>query len=72
MSEQLLTPMKPTVTTMKSKYAPPTQKRALESWLHQQVGTAFDAIQADPSRGMSADQVRAHLTNSRNKVQDKA
>lgn len=43
------------------------RERALESWLHQQVGPAFDAIQADPSRGLSADQVRAHLATRFNK-----
>jgi putative addiction module CopG family antidote len=43
------------------------RERALESWLHQQVGPAFDAIQADPSRGLSADQVRAHLATHFNK-----
>ena len=37
------------------------RERAVESWLHQQVGPAYDAIQADPSRALSADQVRAHL-----------
>ena len=35
--------------------------RAVESWLHQQVGPAFDALKADPSRGVTADQVRARL-----------
>lgn len=35
--------------------------RAVESWLHQQVGPAFDALQADPSRAVSADDVRARL-----------
>ena len=35
--------------------------RAVESWLHQQVGPAFDALQADPSRAVSADDVRTRL-----------
>jgi antitoxin ParD1/3/4 len=43
------------------------RERAVESWLHQQVGPAFDALQADPSRGLSADEVRAHLANRFNK-----
>lgn len=43
------------------------RERAVESWLHQQVGPAYDAIQADPSRGLSADQVRAHLATRFNK-----
>ena len=36
--------------------------RAVESWLRDQVGPAFDAIQADPSRAVTVDQVRARLT----------
>lgn len=35
--------------------------RAVESWLHNQVGPAYDALKADPSRAISADQVRARL-----------
>ena len=35
--------------------------RAVESWLHQQVGPAFDALQADPSRAVIADDVRTRL-----------
>ncbi len=35
--------------------------RAVESWLRDQVGPAFDAIQADPSRAVTMDQVRARL-----------
>lgn len=35
--------------------------RAVEDWLHSQVGPAFDALKADPSRAVTADQVRARL-----------
>ncbi|MCG1042060.1 type II toxin-antitoxin system ParD family antitoxin [Mycetohabitans sp. B8] len=35
--------------------------RAVESWLHHQVGPAYDALKADPSRAVTADQVRARL-----------
>ena len=35
--------------------------RAVESWLRDQVGPAFDAIQADPSRAVTMDQIRARL-----------
>ncbi len=35
--------------------------RAVESWLQNQVGPAFDALKADPSRAVTADQVRARL-----------
>ncbi|MFC4487901.1 ribbon-helix-helix domain-containing protein [Tepidiphilus baoligensis] len=35
--------------------------RAVESWLKNQVGPAYDALKADPSRTVTADQVRARL-----------
>ena len=35
--------------------------RIVESWLRQEVGPAYDALKADPSRAVSADQVRARL-----------
>ena len=35
--------------------------RAVESWLHQQIGPAYDALGADPSRALSAEHVRARL-----------
>lgn len=35
--------------------------RAVENWLHQQVGPAYDALKVDPSRAITADQVRARL-----------
>ena len=35
--------------------------RAIESWLQRQVGPAYDALTADPSRAVSVDQVRARL-----------
>ncbi|MDD2407776.1 MAG: type II toxin-antitoxin system ParD family antitoxin [Tepidiphilus sp.] len=35
--------------------------RAVESWLKSQVGPAYDALKADPSRTVTADQVRARL-----------
>ena len=43
------------------------RERALEGWLHQQVGPVFDAMQAEPTRGLTGDQVRAHLANRFNK-----
>ena len=36
--------------------------RAVESWLCNEVGSAYDALKADPSRAVTADQVRARLT----------
>jgi putative addiction module CopG family antidote len=35
--------------------------RAVENWLHDQVGPAYDALKADPSRAVTVDQVRARL-----------
>ncbi|MDO3380266.1 type II toxin-antitoxin system ParD family antitoxin [Geoalkalibacter halelectricus] len=35
--------------------------RAVENWLKNQVGPAYDALKADPSRAVTADQVRASL-----------
>jgi putative addiction module CopG family antidote len=35
--------------------------RAVENWLHEQIGPAYDALQADPSRAVSADHIRARL-----------
>lgn len=35
--------------------------RAVESWLHGQVGPAYDALRSDPSRAISIDQVKARL-----------
>lgn len=32
-----------------------------ESWLHNQVGSAYDALKADPSRAVTIDLVRARL-----------
>lgn len=35
--------------------------RAVENWVVQQVGPAYDALKADPSRALTADEVRARL-----------
>jgi hypothetical protein len=34
---------------------------ALESWLQSQVGPAYDALKADPSRAITVDEIRAML-----------
>jgi hypothetical protein len=38
-----------------------TRDRAVETWLTNQVGPASDALKADPSRAVTADQVRAQV-----------
>jgi hypothetical protein len=35
--------------------------RAVESWLHNQVGPAYDALKANPSRAVTIEDVRAKL-----------
>lgn len=35
--------------------------RAVEGWLHGQVGPAYDALKADPSSAVTIDQVRVRL-----------
>ena len=35
--------------------------RVVENWLHGVVGPAYDALKADPSRAVSAEQIRARL-----------
>jgi antitoxin ParD1/3/4 len=42
--------------------------RAMQSWLREQVVPAYDALKADPSRGVTADRVRARLAAERAKV----
>lgn len=43
--------------------------RAVEAWLTNQVGAAYDALKADPSRAVTADQVRARLAAEHAKAQ---
>lgn len=40
------------------------RERALEDWLRQQAAPAYDAYRADPSRGLSLEDVRASLGKS--------
>lgn len=35
--------------------------RAVEGWLHDQVGPAYDALKAEPSRAVTAEQLRARI-----------
>jgi len=43
--------------------------RAVEHWLHHQIATAYDALKADPSCAVPADQVRARLAAEHAKAQ---
>lgn len=42
--------------------------RAVEAWLQSQVGPAYDALQAEPSRAVTAAQVRSRLSAERGKA----
>lgn len=42
--------------------------RAVENWLRQEVGPAYDALKADPARAVSVDQVRARLAAEHSKA----
>lgn len=42
--------------------------RAVEHWLHAQVGSAYDALKADPTRAISVDQVRARLAAEKSRL----
>lgn len=44
------------------------QDDAVETWLHHQVGPAYDALKADPSRGITPEGVRAYLAAEHAKV----
>ncbi len=46
--------------------------RAMEQWLRDQVGPAYDALAADPARAVGVDQVRARLTAEHQKARAKA
>jgi len=39
--------------------------RAVESWLQSEVGPAYDALKADPSSAVTAQQMRARLAAER-------
>jgi putative addiction module CopG family antidote len=43
--------------------------RAVETWLHSQVGPAYDALKADPSRAVTPEQLRARLAAEHAKTQ---
>ena len=45
--------------------------RAVERWLRDQVGPAYDALKAEPTRAVSADQVRARLADEHRKATSK-
>lgn len=40
---------------------------AVESWLHGEVVQAYDALKADPSRAVTASQIRARLAEEQEK-----
>jgi len=42
--------------------------RAIETWLQNEVGSAYDALKSNPSRAVTADQVRERLASENAKV----
>ncbi len=44
------------------------QDRAVEGWLKDQVGPAFDALKADPSRAVEVTGIRARLAAEHKKL----
>jgi len=46
--------------------------RAMNSWLQQTVGPAYDALKADPARAVTIGQLRATLTAEHKKAMTKA
>lgn len=46
--------------------------RAVENWLREQVGPAYDAVKADPSRVTTITQVRARLAAEHKTATSKA
>jgi len=41
--------------------------RAIENWLHHQIGPAYDALKADPERAVTVGQIRARLAAEHDK-----
>jgi antitoxin ParD1/3/4 len=46
--------------------------RAVNNWLQEQVGPAFDAIKADPTRAVTIKQVRARIASEHKAATTKA
>ena len=42
--------------------------RAIESWLQNEVGVAYDALKSNPSRAVTADRVRERLASENAKM----
>jgi antitoxin ParD1/3/4 len=45
--------------------------RAVEHWLQEQVGPAYDALKADPSRAVTPQRIRARLAAEHQKARAK-
>lgn len=45
--------------------------RMVDAWLREQVAPAFDAIKADPGRGVSVDSIRARLAAEHKAINEK-
>jgi putative addiction module CopG family antidote len=47
------------------------RERVVERWLRNKVGPAYDALEADPSRAVTADRIRARLAAEHRKATGK-
>jgi hypothetical protein len=54
-------PKKPSSITSPEEKARP-HHIAVENWLTTQVAAAYDALRANPSRAITVDELRAHLS----------
>lgn len=52
-----------------NRYVPLARDLAVENWLVQQAGRAYDALKADPSRALTADEVNTGLATEHAKAQ---
>ncbi len=48
------------------------RERAMERWLHDQVGPAYDALKADPARAVGPGRVRARIAAEHKAMSGKA
>ena len=49
------------IAKVSSSMSPMAPEYVMETWLQEQVGSAFDALKSDPTRVVTVDQIRARL-----------
>lgn len=48
------------------------RERAVDRWLHEQVGPVYGAMKADPSRAVSLEKVRVRIAAEHNRLSSNA